>query len=386
MRSVSVFGATGSIGCTAASILKRQHADFSVDTVTGGCNVALLARVAIELGAKHAVIADNNRLEALRDALAGTGIKIAAGRDALLDAASRPVDISLQGIVGFAGVECSLRAAQHADVLALANKESLVCAGSLIKSICAANNTTLIPVDSEHSAIFQCMTGENQRDVERIILTASGGPFLDTDVSDMVHVTAEQAAAHPRWAMGLRISIDSASMFNKGMELIETKELFDVSIDQLEFIIQPQSIIHSMVGFVDGAIMAHLGPSDMAGAIGFALNYPNRVEMPLERLDFASLGSLDFKPVDNEKFPAVELAMQAMTLGGLAGTVYNAAKEQALDLFLDGQIGFLDMSKCVDVALNNYANNQFHDDMTIDAVIDQDMRSRAVVMKQAKGL
>jgi 1-deoxy-D-xylulose-5-phosphate reductoisomerase len=357
-----------------------------VDTVTGGQNVTLLAQMAVKLNAKHAVIAEKASLSALQSALETTSIQVAAGREALLEAAARPVDISLQGIVGFAGVECSLVAAQHANVLALANKESLVCAGVLLKSTCITHGTTLLPVDSEHSAIFQCMVGEDQKTVERIILTASGGPFLDTPISEMGKVTAQQAADHPRWKMGLRISIDSASMFNKGMELIETKELFDISIDQLEVIVQPQSIVHSMVGYIDGSIMAHLGPSDMTGAIGYALNYPDRVALPLDRLDFAALGSLEFRAVDHAKFPAIELAKRVMALGGLAGSVYNGAKEQALDLFLDGQIGFLDMSKCVDAALNSYADNQYEGEMTVQAVIDQDLKSRCVVNEMVEGL
>lgn len=386
MRSISVFGATGSIGCTTAKLLSAQSDKFVVDTVTGGTNVTLLAKMAVDLNAQHAVIADDALHDSLKRALAGFNISTAAGRNALIDAAARPVDISLQAIVGFAGVECSLVAAKHAKTLALANKESLVCAGSLLKSTCLAHGTTLLPVDSEHSAIFQCMVGEEIKAVERIILTASGGPFLRTERSQMETVTPQQAAAHPRWDMGKRISIDSASMFNKGMELIETKELFSVSANILEVIIQPQSIIHSMVGFTDGSIMAHLGPSDMTGAIGYALSYPDRAPLALERLDFAALGTLEFCALDHEKFPAVGLAMRAMALGGLAGTVYNAAKEQALDLFLADEIGFMDMAHCVDAALSHYAQDQFNGTMTLAAIVEQDANTRLHVKETAKGL
>jgi len=386
MKSVSVFGVTGSIGCTAVKILLEQSDVFSVDVVTGGSNVELLAQTAVQLQAKHAVIADDVQYEALKTALIDYPIQVSAGRQALMDAADRPVDISLQGIVGFAGVECSLRAAKSANTLALANKESLVCAGPLLNSICAENDTKLLPVDSEHSAIFQCLLGESADTIERVILTASGGPFLHTPLSDLRDVTADQAAAHPRWSMGKRISIDSASMFNKAMELIETKELFGVPTSKLEVIVQPQSIIHSMVGFRDGAIMAHLGPADMAGAIGYAMNYPDRVEAPLERLDFAKLGKLEFAQVDTEKFPAIDLAFQAMEQGGLSGAVFNASKEQALDLFLQGDIGFLDMALCVQKALNDYGSSANIIDVSLDAIIDQDRSTRAYVQKIAKGL
>jgi len=386
MKSVSVFGVTGSIGCTAVKILLNQSDSFSVDVVTGGANVDLLAHTAIKLQAKHAVIADDALYDALKTALTDHPIQVSAGRQALLDAADRAVDISLQGIVGFAGVECSLRAAKSAKILALANKESLVCAGPLLNSICAENGTKLLPVDSEHSAIFQCLLGERADSIERVILTASGGPFLNTPISDLKNVTADQAAAHPRWSMGKRISIDSASMFNKAMELIETKELFNVTPSKLEVVIQPQSIIHSMVGFCDGAIMAHLGPADMAGAIGYAMNYPDRVHAPLERLDFAKLGRLDFAQVDREKFPAIDLAFQAMAQGGLAGAVFNASKEQALDLFLDGEIGFLDMALCVEKALNDYASSDDDGDISLPAIIAQDHATRAFVKMSAKGV
>lgn len=386
MQSVSVFGATGSIGRTASAILAAQSDRFSVSVLTGGANAIDLADKAKLLNAKHVVIADQEQLPQLRELLKDTEVEISAGRQALLDAAAIPVDISLQGIVGFAGVECSLIAAKSAKVLALANKESLVCAGGLLRDACATHNTTLLPVDSEHSAIFQCLVGEDIETVERIILTASGGPFLNTPIQDLAHVSADQAAAHPRWSMGKRISIDSASMFNKAMELIETKELFQIPADKLEVIIQPQSIIHSMVGFNDGAIMAHLGPPDMTGAIGYALNYPDRINLPLERLDFTTLGQLDFKPVDTEKFPAIQLAMHAIKLGGLAGTVFNAAKEQALDLFLQDEISFLDMATCVKTALREYEITNFNLDLTLENVIAQDAHSRLCVVQKAKGL
>ena len=386
MRTISIFGITGSIGQTAANILIEQSNKFILTVITGGDNVAELAKQAIRLSPKYVVIANEAHLYELRSLLMGYNFEISAGRQALMDAASIPVDVSLQAIVGFPGVQCSLIAAKFSKTLALANKESLVCAGPLLQKICTTNNTKLVPVDSEHSAIFQCMLGESILSVERIILTGSGGPFFNTAIENLKHVNSKQAASHPRWSMGQRISIDSASMFNKAMELIETKELFDVSIDKLEVIIQPQSIIHSMIGFNDGSIKAQLGPADMSGAIGYAINFPKRESLLVERLNFAKLRQLDFLPVDQLKFPAINLATRAMNIGGMAGAVFNAAKEQALDLFLIDNIGFLDMAICVEFALNEYELNQIKHNYIFEDIMEQDTHTRVRVKEMAKGL
>ena len=386
MRTISIFGITGSIGQTAANILEEQSNKIILTVITGGDNVAELAKQAIRLSPKYVVIANEAHLYELRSLLMGYNFEISAGRQALMDAASIPVDVSLQAIVGFPGVQCSLIAAKFSKTLALANKESLVCAGPLLQKICTTNNTKLVPVDSEHSAIFQCMLGESILSVERIILTGSGGPFLNTSIENLKHVNSKQAASHPRWSMGQRISIDSASMFNKAMELIETKELFDVSIDKLEVIIQPQSIIHSMIGFNDGSIKAQLGPADMSGAIGYAINFPKRESLLVERLNFAKLRQLDFLPVDQLKFPAINLATRAMNIGGMAGAVFNAAKEQALDLFLIDNIGFLDMAICVEFALNEYELNQIKHNYIFEDIMEQDTHTRVRVKEMAKGL
>ena len=386
MRTISIFGITGSIGQTAANILVEQSNKFILTVITGGDNVAELAKQAIRLSPKYVVIANEAHLYELRSLLMGYNFEISAGRQALMDAASIPVDVSLQAIVGFPGVQCSLIAAKFSKTLALANKESLVCAGPLLQKICTTNNTKLVPVDSEHSAIFQCMLGESILSVERIILTGSGGPFFNTAIENLKHVNSKQAASHPRWSMGQRISIDSASMFNKAMELIETKELFDLSIDKLEVIIQPQSIIHSMVGFNDGSIKAQLGPADMSGAIGYAINFPKRESLLVERLNFAKLRQLDFLPVDQLKFPAINLATRAMNIGGMAGAVFNAAKEQALDLFLIDNIGFLDMAICVEFALNEYELNQIQHNYIFEDIMEQDTHTRVRVKEMAKGL
>ena len=349
MRRVSVFGATGSVGRNTVALLLEQGGAgaYEVVALTGSGNVALLAEQARLLHAQAAVTADADLLGELETLLAGTGIAAAAGPEALLAAASEPVDWAMLAIVGSAGLAPGLRLARHGGVLALANKESLVCAGDLVTRTCAAHGTRLIPVDSEHSAIFQAMRGERADEVERIILTASGGPFRDWTPAQMQSVTPAQARAHPNWDMGERISIDSATMFNKALEVIEAHVLFDVPGERIEVVVHPQSVVHSMVGFRDGSILAQLGPSDMRGAIGFALNWPERRALPVRRLDLAGLGRLDFAPADPDRFPALRLARRVLELGGLAGAVFNAAKEAALDAYLLGTIGFLDMAVLV---------------------------------------
>jgi 1-deoxy-D-xylulose-5-phosphate reductoisomerase len=355
MRRVSVFGATGSVGRNTVDLLMEQggRAAYRVVALTGAGNVRLLAEQARRLGARVAVTADPELLPELETALAGSGIAAAAGPEALLAAASEPVDWAMSAIVGSAGLAPGLRLARHGGVLALANKESLVCAGELLTRTCAAHGTRLIPVDSEHSAIFQALRGEEPREIERLILTASGGPFRDWPRGRMASATPAEARAHPNWDMGERISIDSASLFNKALEIIEAHALFGVAPERIEVVVHPQSVVHSMVGFRDGSIIAQLGPSDMRGAIGFALNWPERRDLPVQRLDFAELGRLDFAPADPDRFPALRLARRVLELGGLAGAVFNAAKEAALDAYLLGSVGFLDMAVLVEHVLEN---------------------------------
>lgn len=352
-RRVSILGSTGSVGKNTVSLIEEMGgpAAFEVVALSGSGNISLLADQARRLAARIAVTADESRLAELRAALDGSGIEAAAGQGALVDAASEPVDWGMSAIVGVAGLAPGLKLAEHGGILALANKESLVCAGELLRRICAENGTRLLPVDSEHSAIFQALRGESAEEVERIVLTASGGPFRDWPADKMASATPEQAKAHPNWDMGVRISIDSATMFNKALEVIEAQALFDVAPETIEVVVHPQSIVHSMVGFRDGSIMAHLGPSDMRGPIGFALNWPARQRLTLDRLDFTRLGRLDFLPSDPDRFPALRLARQVMQMGGLAGAVFNAAKEAALDAFLVRAIGFLDMAALVEHVL-----------------------------------
>ena len=353
MRSVSVFGATGSVGENTFDLLMHQGGPLAYRTValTGGRNVARLAEMARALQAEIAVTAFDDCLDDLRAALSGTGISVAAGPAAMLDAADRPAGWVMSAIVGAAGLEPGFCALRHGGTLALANKESLVTAGPLLLAEAARHKATILPVDSEHSAIFQALTGEDMRSVERIILTASGGALRDWPVERLATATLAEALKHPNWSMGQRITIDSASMFNKALEVIETREFFGVAPAQIEVIIHPESIIHSMVGFHDGAVMAHLGAPDMRHAIGYALNHPQRSLLPVARLDFAALGQLTFRAPDDIRYPALRLARDVMQIRGLAGAAFNAAKEVALDLFIDGRIGFLDMGSLVEDTL-----------------------------------
>lgn len=354
MRSISIFGATGSIGESTFDLICRAGgpAAFRTVALTGGQNVARLAEMARALRAELAVCADPAGLPALRAALAGTGTECAAGAEAIAEAADRPADWVMSAIVGAAGLAPGLRALRHGGTLALANKESLVTAGPLLMETARRHGATILPVDSEHSAIFQALVGEDIGAVERIVLTASGGALRDWPVEALARATVAEALAHPNWSMGQRITIDSASMFNKALEVIETREFFAVAPEQIEVIIHPESLIHSMVGFQDGAMMAHLGAPDMRHAIGYALNWPERAPLPVARLDLAQVGALTFRAPDLTRYPALRLCREVMATRGLAGAVFNAAKEVALDQFLDGRIGFMDMAGVVEETLS----------------------------------
>ena len=357
MRSVSVFGATGSIGESTFDLLMRDGGPeaYRCVALTGGQNVARLAEMAQALRAEVAVTADEARLPALREALAGTGIECAAGTTAIAEAADRPADWVMSAIVGAAGLTPGFRALRHGGKLALANKETLVTAGQLLMAEAARCEATILPVDSEHSAIFQALVGEDMAAVERIILTASGGALRDWPLDRLASATMAEALAHPNWSMGARITIDSASMFNKALEVIETREFFEIEPDKIEVIIHPESIIHSMVGFRDGAVMAHLGAPDMRHPIGYALNWPQRQTLPVARLDLAALGALTFRAPDLNRFPALRLAREVMALRGLSGAVFNAAKEVALDHFIAGSLGFMQMAAVVEATLSRLA-------------------------------
>ena len=394
MRRISVFGATGSIGENTFDLVMRAGGPDAFHTValSGGQNVARLAEMARALRAEVAVTADEARLPALRAALAGSGVEATAGAAALAEAAARPADWVMSAIVGAAGLMPGLVALQGAATLALANKESLVCAGELLLATAAQHGGRILPVDSEHSAIFQGLQGEDIASVERVILTASGGALRDWPLERLAKATVDQALAHPNWAMGKRITIDSASMFNKALEVIETREFFGVAPDQIEVIIHPESLIHSMVGFRDGAIMAHLGAHDMRHSIGYALNWPARAPVPVARLDFAKLSQLTFRAPDMARYPALRLCRDVMASRGVAGAVFNAAKEVALDHFLAGTIGFMDMAGVVEDTLSHVSSDLSLGKaaMTLDEVMGADHLARiraaeAATSRQIKG-
>jgi len=353
LRSVSIFGATGSIGESTFDLMMRGGGPEAFRTValTGGRNIARLAEMARALRAELAVTAHEEELPALRALLVGSGVEAAAGPQAIAEAADRPADWTMSAIVGAAGLVPGLRALRHGRTLALANKESLVTAGPLLMQTARDHGATILPVDSEHSAVFQALTGEDIAAVERVIITASGGPFRTWSVERLATATVREAVAHPNWSMGQRISIDSASMFNKALELIETREFFGFSPERIEVVVHPQSIVHALVGFIDGGVMAHMGPPDMRHAIGYALHWPARGVVPVARLDLAKLGQLTFEAPDEARFPALRLAREVMRTRGLAGAAFNAAKEIALDHFIAGAITFPAMYAIVEATL-----------------------------------
>ncbi|WP_306044218.1 1-deoxy-D-xylulose-5-phosphate reductoisomerase [Nioella sp. MMSF_3534] len=351
-RSVSIFGATGSIGQSTLDLIRRDRGAYRVVALTGGRNVAQLAEDAREFNAEIAVTCFEDCLPALREALSDTGIAVAAGAEALIEAADRPADWTMSAIVGAAGLAPGFHALRHGRTLALANKESLVTAGPLLMAEARAHGARILPVDSEHSAVFQALVGEDMAAVERVIITASGGALRDWPLERLAQATVADACAHPNWDMGQRITIDSASMFNKALELIETREFFGIAPEKIDTVIHPQSIVHALVGFSDGALMAHLGAPDMRHAIGYALHWPERRDLPVERIDLAKLATLEFRSADEARFPALKLARQVMATGGGAGAVFNAAKEVALDHFIAGRLRFTDMAGLVEATLD----------------------------------
>ena len=377
-RRISILGATGSIGRNTLDIMNHLGGRdaFEVPAITGMGNIELLAEQARQTGAGFAVTADPGRYADLKAALAGSGIETGAGPAALIEAGARNTDLLIAGIVGIAGLAPTLAAAANGADIALANKECLVSAGDLFTAAITRGGGKLLPVDSEHNAIFQVLEEDQRHAVERIILTASGGPFRDFTREQMAAVTPEVAAAHPNWSMGIKISIDSASMFNKALEMIEARHLFGVKPEQIEVIVHPQSIIHSMVGYSDGSVLAQLGAPDMRHAIGYAISHPRRANLPIERLDFARLARLDFFAPDENRFPALGLARTAMQRGGLQGAVLNGAKECALEAFIEGQVGFLEMADIVATTMDKLDDGRMA--QTIDDVYAADRDARDV--------
>lgn len=378
-RSISIFGATGSVGQSTLDLVRRNRDAWEVIALTANGDVAGLATLAREFRPKLVVCADANCEAALAAALAGEGIEVAAGPDALIAAARLGADVTMAAIVGCAGLAPTMAAIGCGKTVALANKEALVSAGEMMMAAVRASGATLLPVDSEHNAIFQCLSAGPLESVAKITLTASGGPFRDWSLAQMRAATPAQAVAHPNWDMGAKISVDSATMFNKGLELIEAYHLFPVGLERLGIIIHPQSLVHSMVEYVDGSTIAQMGPPDMRVPIASALAWPTRMATPCAPLDLATIGTLTFETIDEGRFPATRVCRNAVAEGGGRPAQLNAANEVAVAAFLAGRIAFLDIAMLVERALDSFAPDapqSLHDVLTLD----RESRTRAEEM------
>jgi 1-deoxy-D-xylulose-5-phosphate reductoisomerase len=373
-RTVTILGATGSVGRSTLDLIARNRERFDVLALTANRDVAGLAEASRHVGARRAVIADESLLEPLRDALAGSGVEAAAGQEAILEAASSGADWTMAAIVGSAGLGATMAALRGGRTVALANKEALVSAGGIMTEAARRSGAVLLPVDSEHNAIFQCFDHAHPESVRRIILTASGGPFRTRSLDEMRRATPAEAVAHPNWSMGAKISVDCATLMNKGLELIEAFHLFPLDADAFEIVIHPQSVVHSLVEYVDGSVLAQLGAPDMRIPIAHSLAWPERMETPCERLDLVRIGSLDFAAPDVERFPALALARQALRGGGAKPAILNAANEIAVASFLDGGIGFLDIASIAGETLSSYDPPA---PATVDEVLEIDREARA---------
>ncbi|WP_353256502.1 1-deoxy-D-xylulose-5-phosphate reductoisomerase [Hyphomonas sp.] len=355
---VSIFGSTGSVGRSAIDVIRhanRLEPRFEIVAIASGRNAEALAQQALDVQPRIAVIADEAQLPELKARLAGTGIECAAGEAAMIEAASRPCDRFVAAIVGAAGLKSTMAAVEAGNHLALANKESIVCAGSILLDAARKAGVSILPVDSEHSAIFQCL-GDG-RMLDHLTLTASGGPFRLSTLDEMARATPAQAAAHPKWSMGLKISIDSATLMNKALELIEAAILFRVGAEKVEVLVHPQSIVHGMAHFKDGSVIAQLGSPDMRTPISLALGWPERIETEVAALDLAQIGQLEFSPVDARKFRSIELARRAVQMGPAGPVILNSANESAVSAFIEGKCGFLDIGWAVEAALDHFASS-----------------------------
>ncbi len=380
MKSVTILGSTGSVGASTVDLLLQAPERYRVAVLVGGRNVAKLAEQAIVLRAGHAVIAETDGLADLRARLAGTGIRVSAGREAVCEAAGEPVDWTMAAITGAAGLAPTLAAIRQGGAVALANKEALVSAGDVMLRAVAEAGATLLPVDSEHNAIFQAMADKQVGEVERIVLTASGGPFRTASVDEMERATPEAALRHPVWSMGAKISIDSASMFNKGLEVIEAARLFGLPEARIDVLVHPQSVVHGMVHYTDGSVLAQLGAPDMRIPIAHALAWPGRMPTRSPRLDLALVGQLAFEAPDPVRFPALRLARAALRAGGAAPAILSAANEVAVEAFLDRRIGFLDIARLVEAVLDRLGQQSAD---TLDAVLHWDGEARRQAARSA---
>jgi 1-deoxy-D-xylulose-5-phosphate reductoisomerase len=381
MKTLTILGATGSVGSQALDLVARNPGRWQVEALTANSDVAGLAAAARASGARFAAIADPALHEALKDALAGTGIESGAGATAICEAAQRPGEIVLTAIVGAAGLGPTLAAVERGATLAIANKETLVCAGPVVTAAARASGAVLLPVDSEHNAVFQVFDHDQPDRVAKIILTCSGGPFRTHSRAALAGVSVADACKHPVWSMGAKISVDSATLMNKGLELIEAYHLFPVGADRLDVIIHPQSVVHSMVEYVDGSVLAQLGTPDMRIPIAYAMAWPERIATPAARLDLASIGRLEFEAPDLERFPCLQLAWDALRAGGSAPCILNAANEIAVAAFIAGQASFLDIDRIVAATLDRVAAGPVG---SLEEVVAIDGRARDVARSQLK--
>ena len=379
MKKISILGATGSIGRNTLDLISRDRDQFKVVGLTGANNIELLAECAIKSNADIVATANESKFQDLKEMLSGHSIEVCAGLNGLLEVASRQADWVMSSIVGSAGLLPGLKALESGANLALANKESMVAAGPIMRRVSEAQGVKLLPVDSEHSAISQVIRGEKRESLSKIIITASGGAFRNLTASELIDVTPDQASKHPNWNMGQRITIDSASLFNKALEVIETKEFFGFESSEIEVLIHPQSLVHAIACFCDGGMKAHIGPPDMRHAIAYALYEEKRFNLPLEEVDLSKVGTLDFEKPDLLKYPALKLGFDVLEHGGLAGAAFNAAKEEALDNFLDHKLSFLGMADVVKATIDELTSkNLLSSDVEIDAVMKIDSHARTV--------
>ena len=379
MKNISILGATGSIGQNTLDLISSEREKFNVVGLTGENNIELLAESAIKFNADVVATANDSKFNDLKDMLSGHKIEVCAGINGLLEVASRQAEWVMSAIVGSAGLRPGLKALETGANLALANKESMVAAGPIMKKMSKAKGVKLIPVDSEHSAISQLIRGEERSSLSKIIITASGGAFRSLTKAELVDVTPNQASKHPNWNMGQRITIDSASLFNKALEVIEAKELFDFDESEIEVLIHPQSLVHAIACFCDGGMKAHIGPPDMRNAIAYALHEEKRFNLTLAEVDLSEVGTLNFEKPDLLKYPALKLGFDVVRQGGLAGAAFNAAKEQALDSFLEYKLSFLGMADVVKATMEELSSkNKLSSEVELEAVMDIDLQARSI--------
>ena len=379
VKNISILGATGSIGQSTLDLISSERDKFNVVGLTGENNIELLAGSAIKFNADVVATANDSKFNDLKDMLSGHKIEVCAGINGLLEVASRQAEWVMSAIVGSAGLRPGLKALETGANLALANKESMVAAGPIMKKMSKAKGVKLIPVDSEHSAISQLIRGEERSSLSKIIITASGGAFRSLTKAELVDVTPNQASKHPNWNMGQRITIDSASLFNKALEVIEAKELFDFDESEIEVLIHPQSLVHAIACFCDGGMKAHIGPPDMRHAIAYALHEEKRFNLTLAAVDLAEVGTLNFEKPDLLKYPALKLGFDVVRQGGLAGAAFNAAKEQALDSFLEYKLSFLGMADVVKATMEELSSkNKLSSEVELEAVMDIDLQARSI--------